>query len=279
MIIAALVVLGLCFGSFVNALVWRLYQQALPAKKRVAKLNELSISKGRSMCPHCKHTLAPLDLLPVVSWLMLGGRCRYCSKPIGLQYPAVEALTALVFVSSYLFWPFAFDTSGVFQLVCWLVAVIGLMALIVYDVRWMLLPDKVVFPLIALGVVKVLAVSLVFDGGIHNIIMAALSVAVAGGLFFVLYQLSRGTWIGGGDVKLGYALGLFIAKPELALLMLFVASVLGLVVALPGLASKKLSVTSRLPFGPMLIVATILVMLFGQNAVDAYLNMMTLMVY
>ena len=279
MIIAVLIVLGLCFGSFVNALVWRLHQQSLPAKKRAAKLAELSISTGRSMCPNCKHTLGALDLLPLVSWLALKGRCRYCQHSIGVQYPLIEALTAVIFVLSYVFWPFELDASGIFQLICWLIAVIGLMALLVYDLRWMLLPNKIVFPLIALGAVKVLVVALLFDGGIDSLAKAVLSVAIAGGIFYVLFQISKGQWIGGGDVKLGYALGLFLAKPELAMLMLFAASVLGLMVAVPGLVTKKLAMTSRLPFGPMLIIATMAVMLFGQNLIDAYLRLMTLMVY
>src|SRR4051812_7602742 len=103
MIYAILVVLGLCFGSFVNALVWRIHEQAEQGSKKKPNksyIDKLSIRKGRSMCPHCRHELKALDLLPVVSWLALRGKCRYCGKPISVQYPLVELLTACLFVTS-----------------------------------------------------------------------------------------------------------------------------------------------------------------------------------
>jgi len=272
MIYVILVGLGLCFGSFVNALVWRLHEQSLPKKKRAASDKELSISTGRSMCPHCQHTLGFWDLLPLVSWLWLRGRCRYCHKAIGWQYPLVEAATALVFVATYTFWPLTLDGRGIFLLVVWLAALTGLMALIVYDVRWMLLPNKIVFPLIVLGLLQTLVVALAYQGGLHSLVNALYAVAIGGGVYYVLFQLSKGAWIGGGDVKLGYALGLFLATPSKAFLLLFVASLLGIILAVPGLVSKKLSVSSRIPFGPSLIIASAIVMLFGQAVIDWYLR-------
>lgn len=177
---------------------------------------------------------------------------------------------AVLYVASYLFWPFGFDHKGIFLLVCWLVALVGLMALLIYDLRWMLLPNKIVFPLIALGVLQVLTVAIIFDGGIKYVVGAVVSAAIAGGIFYVLFQVSKGQWIGGGDVKLGYALGLLLAAPNLAFLMIFVASLLGILVAIPGLLTKKLAASSKIPFGPYLIAATVLVMLFGQSLVDWY---------
>lgn len=270
MIIIELIVLGLCLGSFTGALVWRLHEQSQPAKKRVASSEELSITKGRSMCPHCQHTLGVKDLIPLVSWIWLRGRCRYCKHSIGWQEPLLEVIMAALFVLSYVFWPFAFDAEGIFLLVIWLLAVVGLVALFVYDLRWMLLPNKIVFLLIGLGVVQTLAVAVRFDGGLTSILSATAGLAVAGGIFYVLFRVSKEKWIGGGDVKLGYALGLLLGSPDLAFLMLFVASLLGVVVSLPGLIAKKLAATSRIPFGPFLIVATIVVMLFGASIIDWY---------
>src|SRR5665213_2769212 len=97
MIIALLALLGLVFGSFVNALVWRLHEQEVLLEKRKKpskkQLEKLSILNGRSMCPHCKHELAIKDLVPLFSWIALKGKCRYCGKPISWQYPVVELLT------------------------------------------------------------------------------------------------------------------------------------------------------------------------------------------
>ena len=109
MIIVLLVVLGLCLGSFVNALIWRLHEQATatgkkkPDKKYLARL---SITKGRSMCSRCHHELAVKDLIPVFSWLSLGGKCRYCRKPIA-DNPLIEICMPLLFVASYIWWPVA----------------------------------------------------------------------------------------------------------------------------------------------------------------------------
>ncbi len=270
MIIAVLIILGLCFGSFVNALVWRLHEQDKPKKKRAASDDDLSIVKGRSMCPHCKHTLAASDLLPLFSWLFLGGKCRYCRKPIGWQYPLVEAATAVLFVASYLWWPQGFDNRGIFELAIWLVALVAFMALIVYDLRWMLLPNKIVFPLTGLAIFKVFGVAILFGGGVHSILNALFGLLIAGGIFYVLFQVSDGKWIGGGDVKLGFALGLLLGGPTLAMLMLFVASLLGTLVALPGLLAKRLKRTSVLPFGPFLILGTMITMLFGTALITWY---------
>lgn len=281
LIILILVVLGLAWGSFINALVWRLRMQeeltakdSKPKTKKGSKLSkkDLSILHGRSMCPQCHHALRAVDLLPLVSWLALRGKCRYCKAPISWQYPLVEVTLTVLYVVSYLLWPFTFDAHGLFLFGVWLVALIGLLALLVYDMRWMILPNAIVFPLTGLALVQVLVVAFVFDGGLGSLLFALYSLLIAGGIFYAIFVLSRERWIGGGDVKLGFALGLLLGSPWLALLLLFTASLLGTLVSLPGLLTNKLSRTSRIPFGPFLIVATVIVMLFGRQLVDWYIN-------
>src|SRR4051812_40657220 len=121
--------LGLCLGSFINALIWRLHEN----KDWV---------KGRSQCPNCGHVLAAKDLIPVLSWLALRGRCRYCGRTISKQYPVVELLTGVAFAASYLYWPETLSESGQkLLLITWLTSLVGLMALLVYDFKWMLLPN------------------------------------------------------------------------------------------------------------------------------------------
>lgn len=222
------------------------------------------------MCPTCRHTLGVLDLLPIVSWVALRGRCRYCRKAIGWHSPLLEISMATLFVLSYILWPFAFDARGIFLFILWLPAVVAMVALAIYDTRWMLLPNKIVFPLIGIAIVQVIGVILFYGGGLNYALQAVFSLVIAGGIFYGLYQLSKGKWIGGGDVKLGYALGLLLANVWLAALMLFTASILGILAALPGLISKKLKPSSQIPFGPFLIMATIIVMLVGRTVVDWY---------
>jgi prepilin signal peptidase PulO-like enzyme (type II secretory pathway) len=274
MIIGLFLVLGLCAGSFVNALVWRLHEQAKPKKKRAASDHDLSVSRGRSMCPNCKHQLAAHDLIPVISWLSLKGKCRYCKKPISWQYPLVELLTSGLFVWSYLAWPLGFGVEGSLQLGFWLVFMTGFMALAIYDLRWMLLPDKIVYPLTALAGLLVLAQVFIFGGGLELLLNVAASVAIAGGIFYALFQISKGTWIGGGDVKLGLLIGLILGRPALSMGMLFLASVLGCLYALPLLNNKKLQKTSRIPFGPFLMLATIVLMIYGPSILVWYRSLL-----
>jgi leader peptidase (prepilin peptidase)/N-methyltransferase len=216
MIILLLALLGLIFGSFVNAFVWRLHEQEelregvkKPSKK---KLEELSILKGRSMCPHCHHELAAKDLIPLVSWLSLRGKCRYCHKPISAQYPLVEALTAVLFALSYAWWPLELHGAGLVQFVFWLGFVVAFVALAVYDLKWFLLPDKIVYPLIGAAAVEVITVA-IMQHGVHVLLDAALGALVISGVFYLLFQVSGGKWIGGGDVKLAVVLGLLAGTP------------------------------------------------------------------
>lgn len=271
MLIVILTLLGLCFGSFVNALVWRLHEQTgVKGKHRGAKTEDLSVLKGRSMCPNCKHKLAAEDLLPMLSWLWLRGKCRYCHKPISIQYPVIELLTAVLFVFSYLYWPFNWGGQGTTLFIFWLIFLVGLTSLAIYDLRWQLLPNKIVYVLLYLAVVQCLLTVFVFHGGFNQIENIALSFAVGGGLFYALFQVSNGKWIGGGDVKLGMLLGLILASPSLSLLMIFAASLLGSVVSLPLLAAHRVKRTSRIPFGPFLIAGAVIVRLFGATLIHWY---------
>ncbi|HSH55660.1 MAG TPA: prepilin peptidase [Candidatus Limnocylindrales bacterium] len=281
MVILTLIVFGLCLGSFVNALVWRLYKQmeleeAGPVKKVAHKQKlsheELSIAKGRSMCSHCHHPLAAKDLVPVLSYLSLGGTCRYCRKPIA-DTPSAELLTPLLFVVSYVAWPYGLTDKGLVLFIFWLVFLVGFVALTIYDFKWYLLPDKIVFPLIGLAVLQVLVVAVLYGGGLPTVIHAVLGVAVGSGLFYVLFQVSDGRWIGGGDVKLGIVLGLLAGSASKAFLVIFIASLLGTLIAVPLLAVGKASRTSHLPFGPFLLAGLFVTVLFGDRLVGWYLRL------
>ncbi len=273
MVIAILSVLGLMLGSFANALVWRTAQaDPLVNKKQNKKLKgkNLSIATGRSVCVHCGHELAAVDLVPVFSWLVLKGRCRYCVKPISWQYPAVELATSLLFVGSYIFWPQALQGMEWLYFGVWLVVVVGFVALTVYDIRWFLLPDKIVFPLMRIASLGVLA-RLIYEGQVvDTLVHTMLAVFAGGGIFWVLFQISDGTWIGGGDVKLGWLIGLLLGSWPLSFLMIFIASLLGTTVSLPQIVVGRAKKGSHLPFGPYLMAATVVVQLFGASLIAWY---------
>jgi prepilin signal peptidase PulO-like enzyme (type II secretory pathway) len=273
MIIAILAIAGLCLGSFVNALIWRLHGQTIensktkPNKRYIA---QLSVLKGRSMCPRCKHQLSTRDLIPVVSWLSLKGSCRYCGKPISPQYPLVELATALLFIASYLWWPVALNGAQISIFVIWLVLLVGFVALIVYDLRWQLLPNRILYPLGAVAVAMAAIKVATAAGPAIALLNLILAVVVGGGIFYVLFQVSSGKWIGGGDVKLGWLLGLVAGTPARSLLLIFLAALIGSLCSLPLLLTKRLKRTSTIPFGPFLILAIIIVQLFGASILVWY---------
>jgi len=264
MIVLILILLGLCLGSFTNALVWRLHQQARAKKKS----SRYSIVKGHSMCPSCKHQLGARDLVPVLSWVELRGRCRYCQAKISWQYPLVELLMAGLFVLSYMQWPHDFSMWGSIAFGFWLVSVVILVALLVYDLRWMILPDRLVYPLTGAAVGLVLALS-VKENSPGLVISATAGAGLLFGLFWGLFQISGGKWIGGGDVKLAVALGLLAGGLVESILLLFLASLLGTLVSLPLLAAGR-KASHKVPFGPFLIAAAFVVFLWGSSITSWY---------
>lgn len=272
-------VLGLIFGSFVNALVWRLHEQEelaegheTPSSHRTGRnAAELSILQGRSMCPKCHHQLAARDLVPLISWLTLRGRCRYCHESIAWQYPAVEAVTGLLFVASFLWRPDGFAAAGAIGFGFWLLFLTGFVALAVYDLKWYLLPDRIVFPLMFLAFAQI-AIDVFLVAGGWGAAAHALAAAVClSGLFFLLHTFSRGTWIGFGDVKLAIVLGLLAGDLPRIILLLFGAALLGTAVAVPLLVRGKANAKTPLPFGPFLLASTYLTVIFGEKIIGWYL--------
>jgi prepilin signal peptidase PulO-like enzyme (type II secretory pathway) len=273
MIIVILVVVGLCLGSFVNALVWRVHEQAGQAGKKKpdkAYAKRLSIATGKSMCPHCKHELAAKDLVPLLSWTALRGKCRYCGQPISKQYPLVELATAALFIASYIWWPADLHGFQIGVLAWWLILLVGLIALTVYDLRWFLLPNRILYPAAVAGFIMTLILIINADSPLKALLNTILAVAIGGGLFYVLFQVSKGKWIGGGDVKLGWLLGLIAGTPGRSLLFIFLAALLGSLASLPLLMSKRLGRNSLIPFGPFLIASLFIVQLFGADILHWY---------
>ncbi len=251
-------IIGLCFGSFAMATAWRL------------KKNKPFGGTQRSVCEYCKHKLAGKDLVPLFSWLSLRGTCRYCHKKISIGLPLAELAGGLVFALSYLCWPDGFvGWLQIARFALWSLSLILLLILFFYDLQWYILPNKVIYPLWYLSATD-FALRFMQKPSLHTLLLGLGAVVVGSGLFWLFYTVSKGTWIGYGDVRLGIAIGLLIGTPVMAAIVIFAASLIGVAVALPGLLSRKRSLTSRLPFGPLLIIGLILVRLFGQKVIDWY---------
>lgn len=256
MLVAVYAVLGLLLGSFANAAIWRL---------KVKK----SIINDRSECPNCHHKLSALDLVPVLSWLALKGKCRYCKKPISVQYPLVELVMSGLFVWSYLTW----DFHGTFSQISfglWLPALVALVILAVYDLKWLIIPE-ILIRVLAVIALAMLIVSLFYTQPSSYIGSRILAALAGGGFFYLMYALGKGRWMGGGDVKLAFVMGLLLGLSNLLVAML-VAFNSAALISLVLLAIKKVRRKAAIPFGPFLVFGTIFAMLYGSRLFNAYLD-------
>lgn len=279
----ALVLLGLCMGSFAGASVWRLRARQLAEDKaagepvdrgeyeQLSPLTKETLSTDRSRCLQCGHPLAWYDLVPLISWLSLRGRCRYCKAPIGKFELLMELGVATVFVLSFLLWPEPLTTLlGALHFGLWLSAATLLAILFAYDLKWFLLPDRVVFPLAVVG----FAVSILHLVSATDVAGALISlgggVLVLSGLYYLLWLISKGQWVGFGDIKLGFALALLLSDWRLALVALFSANLIGSLVVMPGMLTGRLNRKAHVPFGPLLIAGAVLAMLVGNQIITWY---------
>lgn len=278
MIAGALLLLGVVLGSFAGAQVWRVRARQLRTDKQTGHpydkhewrqlrvLLQGTLRDDRSRCLQCGHVLAWYDLLPVVSWLSTGGRCRYCQQFIGWFELVMELVLGVGLALSYLVWPWALPASSLLFAV-WVVVALVLMILAAYDAKWQLLPDPLNYGLMALGALFVLVRVVT----LHDIDFVSLTGAVAllAGLYGGLYAISRGAWIGFGDVKLCVGLALLLGDWRLAFMTLFFSNMLGCIIVLPGLARGQLNTRSQVPFGPLLIIGCVISLLFGGHILRA----------
>ena len=243
----AVVVFGLCVGSFLNVCAYRL------------PLGE-SIVHPRSRCTSCGRTLTWLDNIPVLSWAVLGGRCRTCKQPVSWMYPAVEVVTALVFVITYL-------TYGLTLLS--LVRVVFACALIVMfvtDLQHKILPNVITLP----GIVVGLVCSVFLPPGWMS---SLIGVAVGGGFLLAIaeayYRIRGQEGLGMGDVKLLAMIGAFLGW-KLVLLTLVFASFTGSLAGGVLIASGRGNMKYALPFGTFLAVGALFAATWGEPIADWY---------
>ncbi|MFA5135074.1 MAG: prepilin peptidase [Patescibacteria group bacterium] len=245
-----IVLLGFAVGSFLNAVIYRLHAG-------------VSFMRGRSYCPRCKHDLAAKDLVPVVSFVLLRGKCRYCHKPISWQYPLVEFSTAVLFVLLYA----QFGIGATFFV--YLVYTCFLIVIFVYDLRYYLILDKVSIPALALALMLSLTV---LDISILSVVIGML---IGGGFFFLQHAVSRGKWIGGGDIRLGIVMGAMLGWEHL-LVALFGAYIFGSIIGIGLVLFGNKRWRSQVPFGTFLTVATFLTFLCADPVVSMYKDLFLL---
>lgn len=280
----ALILFGAALGSFAAATVWRLRARQLVAdkaagedydKKEYKRLKKIIAKplEDHSQCLHCSYKLKWYDLIPVASWLSLKGKCRNCRKPIGWFEFIMEIGVAAFFVLSYVLWPGGVQSElEIAHFVLWLVAGVIMAMLFAYDAKWFLLPDRltVALAIVGAGIVAVVAAQTGDIGG--TIVSALTSVAILSGLYAVLFFVSRGAWVGFGDVKLGIGLALILVDWQLAVAALFLANFIGCLIVIPLLATGKLKRNAHVPFGPLLIAGAITAWFVGWPILNWYLS-------
>jgi leader peptidase (prepilin peptidase)/N-methyltransferase len=269
----AVLLLGLCIGSFLNVVIYRLprmLEQSWKGECRaLLQLPErpdppLSLITPRSRCPSCGAPIAAWQNIPVLSWLLLRARCARCRAPISIQYPLVEAATGLL--SAFCAWHFGWSA----QLAAALVMTWMLVALTVIDLRTLLLPDALTLPLMWLGLLLSLA-------GVFATPAASIVGAAAGyGALWLAYQLFRlvtgKEGMGFGDFKLLAALGAWFGWMSLPLVIML-ASLAGAAVGLALIAFRDHDRNVPIPFGPYLAAAGWIAMIWGHSLTAAWMKL------
>ncbi len=240
---------GLCVGSFLNVLVLRL------------KVGERLT--GRSRCPRCQKQLTWYHNIPLVSFVALRGQCAFCQKPISWQYPLVEVASGLLWLAAYL----NFGSGSLLDVFAFGIFASVLLTLFVFDVRWYVLPDEVTVPGIALALV----LNLVRGYSWVELVLTSLTGAA---FFFVQHAVSRGRWVGSGDIRLGALMGAMLGTFTGLGVALALAYVSGSLVGIGLIVAKRRRLSSQLPFGAFLAPATVMALLWGDKLWQWYLGLL-----
>lgn len=249
-LIILIIILGLAWGSFLNVCIYR-----IPLKK--------SLILSRSLCPNCKKKIAWYDNLPILSYLILKGKCRNCKHKISIQYPVVELLSALLLFLAYL----KFDLSWQFFSSFVLISILIVVSFI--DLNHRIIPDIITLPGIVLG--------LFFSYfNPQASLLASVIGFLSGGLsFYLLAYVGEAVFkkesMGGGDIKLAALLGAFLGWKNLIVVILL-ASFLGALIGGLKLTLSKSKKDKTIPFGPFLAIASVVALFWGESLIKLYLS-------
>ena len=240
-------------GSFLNVVIYR-----VPRKE--------SVVQPRSACPSCATPIANRDNIPIVSWLLLRGKCRTCGEAISPRYLLVEAFTALLFVGAALRFGAAWDLPA------FLVVLAGLLALAFTDLEHFLLPIRIVYPVLAMEA-ALLLLAAAATGQWSRLEVAAVTGAVAAASFFAIHFLNP-KWMGFGDVRLAGVIGLALGwlGAAIALLGIFLGFLLGAIVGVALIVTKRIDAKAHIPFGVFLALGAFIAVYAGHPLVNFYLR-------
>lgn len=233
MTLMILFLFGLIIGSFLNVLIWRLNDEKAP-----------KFWQGRSMCPKCRHELSWSDNIPLLSFVFLKGKCRFCHKKISIQYPIVELATAgaTVLIVGFL------SDLGFLSIISYLFIVYAFIVIFFSDLKYQLIPDEMVVVVVVLSFLR---------GNLLVGLLAALG-------FFLVVLATKFRGMGLGDVKLAFAMGLLLGFPAVVVAVWF-AFVLGGVFAVGLLLLHRKNIHETMALGPFLVLGTLIAALWSQK--------------
>lgn len=246
-------ILGACLGSFANMAAVRWHEE--------------SSWSGRSRCPNCKKTLKPKHLVPIFSWLFLRGRCASCHAPIHLQYPLVELAGAAFAVIAASRWDVL--TGGALSFAWETALSLSLLVMVVMDARWKELPVELMAGIATIGAALQFVLS-------HQPVLVTaerllISIAVPVVFFGVQWLVSRGQWIGIGDIWFGAMIGAVLGRWELSAIALYLSYLLGALVVVILFLARIVKRGTRVPFAPALATGLLVALWFGPM-IESYVR-------
>lgn len=248
------VIIGLIIGSFLNVCIYR-----IPRKE--------SISFPPSHCFSCDHDLKPKDLFPVLSYLFIKGRCRYCGEKISIQYPLIETLNSLVYL--LLLTHFGLNIQFVF----YAILASTLIVVSIIDYYHQIIPNEIVLFTLIIGIIYRVATYIAFNQNLFDVVkQSILGFLIGGGFYLLIFILTRGN-MGGGDIKLMAALGIWLGTVD-TVIAIFLTFMIGAVVSVFLLATKIKGRKDAIPFGPFIVLGTFITILYKIEIIDFYLKMM-----
>lgn len=243
---------GCAIGSFLNVLIDR-----LPRDESI---------QGRSHCEFCKKTVAWYDLIPVISFFLLGGKCRYCHKKLSFQYPFVEALTGILFVVTWYYIPSGLTPEILLQYPAgfiFKIAYFGIVSLLIViffaDAKYHIIPDQIQLGLFVLSLIILPEQGMLLRIYIDHVFAAFLVMAP----IYFLYFITKGKGMGFGDVKLAFIIGLMMGIRS-GFIVLYIGFILGAVMGIILMILKKRGLKSHIAFGPFLVLGMMIMLLWGK---------------
>ena len=244
----ALFFFGIICGSFANVCIYR-----LPENK--------SVITGRSSCPNCKNKIPWHDNIPLLSFILLRRKCRFCKNPIDLQYFIVELISAISFVSIYYFFGLT--------LAALLLLILSIFFIIIFfiDLKHFIIPNELTFPLMIIGFIKSFDPNLnqtIFPNYINSLIGGLFGYSIIWLIIFIYKKIRNKEGMGLGDAKLLAVVGFWFGWVSIPF-VIFISSAVALILVIPSILNKSRKMSSEIPFGPYIIIGCILYVSFSNQ--------------